>query len=113
MGKSVFVNSNALVPTRSYLPGGTFANDTVVFMPGVGYKDGRAVSIETGGNVAKTERERTDLARVSELTKISDKWVMGLPRRKDAPKKLINGWIPDREAREAAAPMGATQSPGE
>ena len=110
MGRSLFVNSNALVPTRSYLPGGTYANDTTVFMPGVGYKDGKAVSIETGGQVDKTERERTDLARVSELSKISDKWVMGLPKRKDAPKKLIDGWIPDKKAREAAAPMGATQS---
>ncbi len=110
MGRSLFVSSNALVPTRSYLPGGTFANDTVVFMPGVGYKDGRAVSIDSGASVGKTERERADLARVNELSKISDKWILGLPKRPDAPEKLIGGWIPDKAAREAAAPLGATQS---
>jgi phosphoglycerol transferase MdoB-like AlkP superfamily enzyme len=110
MGRSLFVDSNSLVPMRAYLPGGTFANDTVVFMPGVGYKDGRAVSIETAASVDKSDRERTDLARVNELTKISDKWILGLPKRPDAPKKLIDGWIPDKNAREAAKPLGATQS---
>jgi len=110
MGKSVFVNSNSLVPTRSYLPGGTYINDTVVFMPGVGFSDGKAVSVETGQRVDKTDRERADMARVQELTKISDKWVIGLPMRKDAPAKLIGGWIPNKAAREAAKPLGATQS---
>ncbi len=108
MGRSLFVSSNALVPMRAYLPGGTFANDKVVFLPGVGYKDGKAISIESGTAVNKTDRERTDLARVSELTKISDKWVMSLPKRKDA-GKLANSWIPDRAARQAAEPLGAKQ----
>jgi phosphoglycerol transferase MdoB-like AlkP superfamily enzyme len=108
MGRSLFVSSNALVPMRSYLPGGTFANDSVVFMPGVGYKDGKAVSIETGGAVDKTDRERTDLAREMELSKISEKWVMGLPKRKGA-GKLANSWIPNKEARQAAEPLGAIQ----
>ena len=108
MGRSLFVSSNALVPMRSYLPGGTYANDTVVFMPGIGYKDGKAISIQTGSGVDKTERERTDLARVSELTKISDRWVMSLPKRKDV-GKLVNSWIPNRDARLAAEPLGALQ----
>ncbi|MEI8083297.1 MAG: LTA synthase family protein, partial [Actinomycetes bacterium] len=110
MGRSLFVSSNALVPMRSYLPGGTYANDTVVFTPGVGYKDGKSYSISSGVSVDKTDRERTDLARVLELAKISDKWITGLPMRKDAPAKLIDGWIPNKEAREAAKPLGATQS---
>jgi len=110
MGRSVFVDSNALVPTRAYLPGGTFANDRVLFLPGVGFKDGKAFSIENAGRTEKSERERTDMVRVKELTKISDKWILGLPMRPDAPKKLIGGWIPDKAAREAAKPLGATQS---
>ena len=57
MGRSLFVNSNALVPMRSYLPGGTFANDKVVFTPGVGYKDGKAYSIE------QRSQRRQDRAR--------------------------------------------------
>jgi phosphoglycerol transferase MdoB-like AlkP superfamily enzyme len=108
MGRSLWVSSNALVPMRSYLPGGTYANDTVVFMPGVGYKDGKAVGIDSGKSVDKSDRERTDLARVSELAKISDKWVLGLPKRKNA-GKLVNSWIPNMEARQAAEPLGALQ----
>jgi len=108
MGRSVFVASNALVPMRSYLPGGTYANDTVVFAPGVGYSDGKAYSIKTGSGVDKTERERKDLARTTELSKLSDKWILSLPKRKGA-GKLVNSWIPNREARQAAEPLGALQ----
>jgi phosphoglycerol transferase MdoB-like AlkP superfamily enzyme len=108
MGRSVFVSSNSLVPMRSYLPGGTFANDSVVYLPGVSAKDGKALTIESGKRVAGTERERTDSSRVSQLTKLSDKWVLSLPKRKNA-GKLADSWIPNREARQAAEPLGARQ----
>jgi phosphoglycerol transferase MdoB-like AlkP superfamily enzyme len=108
MGRSLFVGSNALVPMRSYLPGGTFANDSVVYLPGVSAKDGKALSIANGARVDATKREGTDSARVSQLTKLSDKWVLSLPKRKNA-GKLADSWIPNRDARQAAEPLGALQ----
>jgi phosphoglycerol transferase MdoB-like AlkP superfamily enzyme len=108
MGRSVFVDSNPLVPLRSYLPGGTFVNDRVVFMPGMGFDDGTSVKIADGSQAKATDEEKTDFQRVLELTKISDTWVRSLKKRKDA-GKLQDAWIPDAAARGAAAQFGALQ----
>ena len=113
MGRSVFVASNALVPLRAYLPGGTFVNDRVVFMPGldqVDFADSKTVTMANNASAKMTDREKLDFARVQELTDISNKWVMSLPQRADTGKM---GWIPDRKARKLARPFGATQSGGE
>jgi phosphoglycerol transferase MdoB-like AlkP superfamily enzyme len=108
MGRSVFVDSNPLVPLRAYLPGGTFVNNRVVFMPGMGFDDGEAVKIADDSSAKATDREKTDFQRVLELTKISDSWVRSLPKRKDA-GKLEDAWIPAADARKAAEPFGALQ----
>jgi lipoteichoic acid synthase len=110
MGRSVFVDSNSLVPLRAYLPGGTFVNDRVVFMPGLDFSDGTAVKVSNNAETKPANREKIDFARTQELTDISNEWVMGLPKRSDAGKM---GWIPDKKARKLARPFGATQSGGE
>ena len=108
VGRSVFVNSNALVPLNSYLPGGSFLNDDVLFMPGLGFDDGDAVTIANDSSIKPTDREADDYKRMLALTKLSDKWVMSLPKRKDA-GSLGKAWIPNVDARKAAAPLGAKQ----
>jgi len=110
MGRSVFVNSNALVPLRAYMPGGTFVNDRVVFMPGLDFSDGTAAQVSNDKETKPTAREKLDFERTQELTDISNAWVMSLPERPDAGKM---GWIPDKKARKLARPYGATQSGGE
>jgi lipoteichoic acid synthase len=109
VGRSVFVQSNSLVPLNSYLPGGSFVNDRVLFMPGIGFDDGEAVNIGDDSDAKKTDREHTDYQRMLQLSKLSDKWVRSLPVRKDA-GALRDSWIPDPKARKAAAPLGALQS---
>ena len=104
LGRSLFVASGALVPMRSYLPGGSFANDRVVFLPGVGYKDGKAFGVESGVRAEKTERENADLERVRQLSKLSEEWVMSQPKRSDA-RKLVRMRIPNLAARAAARVM--------
>ena len=108
MGRSVFVRSNALIPLNSYLPGGSFINDRLVFMPGLGFDDGQAVTIANDSPAKPTKSEENDYKRMLELTKLSDKWVLGLPKRKDA-GDLGDAWIPDPAARKAAEPLGAAQ----
>jgi lipoteichoic acid synthase len=108
MGRSVFVDSNKLYPLNSYLPGGSFLNDTVLFMPGLGFDDGNAVTIADDASIKPTDREAADYKRMLALTKLSDKWVMSLPKRKDA-GSLGDAWIPNMEARQNAAPLGAAQ----
>jgi phosphoglycerol transferase MdoB-like AlkP superfamily enzyme len=108
MGRSVFVNSNALVPFNSYLPGGSFANDTNLFMPGLGFDDGTAVKVADNSKADPGDREANDYKRMLELAKLSDKWVRSLPKRTDA-GSLGDAWIPNPEARHAAKPLGAKQ----
>ncbi len=108
MGRSAFVASNALVPFNSYLPGGSYANDRVVFMPGLGYDDATAVNVADSTPAKITSREKTDYERGIQLTALSDMWVKSLPKRADA-GSLWNAWIPDPKARKAAAPYGAKQ----
>jgi lipoteichoic acid synthase len=108
MGRSVFVKSNAMVPLNSYLPGGSFLNDSVLFMPGLGFEDGSAVKMSNSAPIQPTKTEENDYQRMLELTRISHKWVLSLPKRKDA-GKLGDAWIPDPAARKAAAPYGARQ----
>jgi phosphoglycerol transferase MdoB-like AlkP superfamily enzyme len=110
MGRSVFVQSNALVPLNSYLPGGTFVNDRVIFMPGIGFDDGTADNIGDSSGAKKTAREETDYERMLQLSKLSDKWIRSLPKRKDASTLSDSeAWIPNVDARKAAAPLGALQ----
>lgn len=107
MGRSVFVKSNAMVPLNSYLPGGSFVNDRVVFMPGLGFDDGKAVEVGDSSSAKITKTEENDYKRMRELTKLSGKWVESLPKRKAA--SLSKAWIPNKEARKAAEPLGAKQ----
>jgi lipoteichoic acid synthase len=108
MGKSVFVNSNSLVPFNSYLPGGSFANDRIVFMPGLGFDDGTAVNITDDSTAKTTDVDQNDYERMLELTRLSDKWIKSLPKRSDA-GSLGKAWIPNEAARKAGAKYGAQQ----
>lgn len=92
VGRSAFVRSGALAPTRSFVPGGSFANDRVLFMPGLGFDDGRAVSVEDGSPAEATETERRDLERTRKLSALSDAWVRGLPRRAGAERGADKGF---------------------
>jgi lipoteichoic acid synthase len=106
MGRSAFVKSNALVPFNSYLPGGSFANDSLLFMPGLGFDDGSAVRLLDSSDTAPTPTEERDYKRMLALTKISNSWTMSLPKRKDA-GSLEDAWIPNAKAREAAEALDA------
>jgi lipoteichoic acid synthase len=92
MGKSAFVSSKALVPTRAFLPGGSFINNSVVFEPQLSFDDGHAFSITDGSPVTPTQQERADFKRAAELSTLSDEWLNSLPRRPDAKAKQDKGF---------------------
>ncbi len=92
MGKNAFVDSKALVPTRAFLPAGSFVNDSVVFEPEISFEDGRAFAISDGSKVKPSEQERSDFNRSAELSALSDAWLNSLPRRPDAAAKQDKGW---------------------
>lgn len=109
MGRSLFTTGPELVPLRSYLPGGSFVNDNVVFMPGMGFDDGTALKISDGSKVKATDAEKKDFQRMLDLTRISASWASSLPTRGNA-GDLADSWIPNAAAREQAAPLGAKQT---
>ena len=92
MGKNAFTDTNALVPTRAFLPAGSFVNDTVMFEPQLSFDDGRAFTVADGSKAKPTEQERADFERSSALSAISDQWLNSLPRRPDAAAKQDKGW---------------------
>jgi len=93
IGRSLFVDSNPLVITRSYYPGGSFFNNDVLFMPQLSFEDGTALSINDGVKVKPTKTEQADYERARQLSALCAEWVESLPERSGARKRAM-GYIP-------------------
>ncbi|TXK80598.1 LTA synthase family protein [Paenibacillus sp. N3.4] len=66
---------------RYYLPTGSFFNDHILFVPGKGFDDGTAVSLQTLQPVADFKAYKSDYDYVMTLMKLSDQYVNMLPKR--------------------------------
>ncbi|MNO60062.1 Lipoteichoic acid synthase 2 [compost metagenome] len=66
---------------RYYLPTGSFFNDEILFMPGQGFEDGSAISLDTLQPVSDFSNYRSDYDYVTQLMKLSDEYVKLLPKR--------------------------------
>jgi lipoteichoic acid synthase len=77
---------------RSYVPAGTFANDRVVFVPGLAADEGTAFLLEDGSPTSVSPTEFADRERSRELSALSDQWALSLPRRPDAVRTEEKGW---------------------
>ena len=74
------IDSN-VVGMRYYLPSGSFFNDEVLFVPGKGFADGKAVSLDTLQPVADISKYQTDYDYILKLMGLSDEYVKLLPQR--------------------------------
>lgn len=83
LGRSMFVDSEPLVMTRTFFPSGSFISAGVLFMPGISFDDGRALDIRTAREVTPGFQEKDDFKRVAELSAISDEWIRSCPPRSD------------------------------
>ncbi|MCM3633786.1 LTA synthase family protein [Paenibacillus camelliae] len=70
-----------IVGARYYLPTGSFFNDEVLFIPGEGFKDGKAVSLATFEPVALTDALEKEYNYIIELMSISDQYTTLYPIR--------------------------------
>ncbi|SEU18695.1 LTA synthase family protein [Paenibacillus sp. NFR01] len=66
---------------RYYLPTGSFFNDDIMFVPGKGFADGKAVSLKTLQPVEDFSRYESDYDYILELERLSDQYVKLLPQR--------------------------------
>jgi lipoteichoic acid synthase len=104
MGRSLFVDSDPLVPLTAYLPGKSFLNYRILCVPR-GSGKFACYRVPDGAGTGMSASDRADYSHTLTLRKISDSWVMSL-KKFNAGKK---GWIPDPVARAAAAKYGFTQ----
>lgn len=81
LGQDLLNVDRNVVGMRYYLPTGSFFNDEVMFVPGVGFDDGAAISLDTLQPVTDISAYRTDYDYVTELMKLSDEYVKLLPKR--------------------------------
>lgn len=68
---------------RYYLPTGSFFNDDILFVPGTGFEDGEAVSLDTLQPVEDFGKYRSDYDYILRLMSLSDEYVKLLPLRSD------------------------------
>ncbi|TNJ61532.1 LTA synthase family protein [Paenibacillus hemerocallicola] len=66
---------------RYYLPTGSFVNDDILFIPGEGFEDGKAVSLRTLQPVSDYAKYKKDYYYTMALMRLSDEYMKILPRR--------------------------------
>ncbi|WP_018751687.1 LTA synthase family protein [Paenibacillus sanguinis] len=81
LGQDLLSVDRNVVGMRYYLPTGSFFNDEVMFVPGAGFDDGTAVSLDTLQPVTELEPYRSDYEYITELMRLSDEYVKLLPKR--------------------------------
>lgn len=80
-GKDLMNTTENIIGMRYYLPTGSFFNDDIMFIPGVGFDDGKAYDIETMEPVEDFSKYREDYDYIINLMKLSDEYVKLLPKR--------------------------------
>ncbi|MBP1906047.1 phosphoglycerol transferase MdoB-like AlkP superfamily enzyme [Paenibacillus turicensis] len=80
-GQDLLNIDHNVVGMRYYLPTGSFFNDDILFVPGEGFDDGQATSINTLEPVTDFAKYRSDYDYILELMKLSDQYVKLLPKR--------------------------------
>ena len=68
-----------VIGMRYYLPTGSFFNNDILFVPGDGFEDGTAVSLETLEPVTDITPYRGDYDYILQLMKLSDEYVKMSP----------------------------------
>lgn len=70
-----------VIGMRYYSPSGTFFNDEILFVPGKGFQDGTAVSLDTLDEVEDFSQYKSDYDYILKLMGLSDEYVKLLPQR--------------------------------
>lgn len=70
-----------VVGMRYYSPTGSFFNNEIMFVPGKGFADGEALSLDTLQPVADIRKYQSDYEYILKLMGLSDEYVKLLPQR--------------------------------
>ena len=80
-GRSALVDGPRLLPFRAYFPGGSYADNNIVFVAGATEAEDQAFDIASGKQVKPPSRNDSKVAVVRKFNAISDDWLMSLPVR--------------------------------
>ncbi|WP_379146651.1 LTA synthase family protein [Paenibacillus sp. sgz500992] len=80
-GQDLLNVDHNVVGMRYYLPTGSFFNDEIMFVPGKGFEDGEAVSLDTLEPVKDFSSYKQDYDYILKLMGLSDEYVKLLPQR--------------------------------
>ncbi|WP_172193639.1 LTA synthase family protein [Saccharibacillus qingshengii] len=80
-GRDLLNTDRNVVGIRYYLPTGSFVGDGILYIPGEGFEDGTAVSLDTHEPITDLEPYREDYEYILQLMKLSDDYVKVLPKR--------------------------------
>jgi lipoteichoic acid synthase len=80
-GRDLLNTDHNVFGMRYYSPTGSFFNNDVMFVPGTGFEDGKAISLKTLQPVEDVSAYRTDYDYIMALMKLSDVYVQLLPKR--------------------------------
>ncbi|MGO4547338.1 LTA synthase family protein [Paenibacillus sp. 2TAB23] len=80
-GHDLLNMTSNVIGMRYYLPTGSFFNNDILFVPGKGFEDGKAIDIRTKQPVSDFSQYRADYDYILELMKLSDDYVRLLPKR--------------------------------
>jgi lipoteichoic acid synthase len=80
-GHDLLNTEKNVIGMRYYLPTGSFFNNEVMYVPGKGFEDGTAISLDTMKPVADISKYREDYDYVLKLMGLSDTFVQSLPKR--------------------------------
>jgi phosphoglycerol transferase MdoB-like AlkP superfamily enzyme len=83
-GRSAFVEGPRLAPFRAYFPGGSYADNDIVFVAGASERKDKAFDIRTGRQVAAPARRESRLEMVRQFNSLSDEWLSSQPVRQGA-----------------------------
>lgn len=81
LGQDLLNIDRNVIGMRYYLPTGSFFNNEVMFVPGQGFDDGTAVSLDTLEPVSDISAYRSDYDYITQLMKLSDEYVKLIPKR--------------------------------
>ncbi|MBP2002417.1 phosphoglycerol transferase MdoB-like AlkP superfamily enzyme [Paenibacillus shirakamiensis] len=80
-GHDLMNTDKNIIGSRYYLPTGSFFNNDILFVPGKGFEDGKAVSLKTMEPLADFTKYKTDYDYILKLMNLSDTYVKMLPKR--------------------------------
>jgi len=78
-GTDLLNSDENVVPIRYYVPSGSFVNNEIFYVPGVGFEDGHAIDVNTGEEIEYFSQYEDDYNKVVEILKSSDAYVETLP----------------------------------